>query len=119
MRSGSRRLNSIGGSFAGGHSPNSRREDLIRCFRNGENPPSDGLWIVVRRVIMFPSALRKLRKCRSFRADLRHKLEIIVRAHGGYGQGGTKIKEDACLERKEKESEPFLTFLRNDVHDVR
>lgn len=38
----------------------------------------------------FPSVLKGLRKCRSFRADLRHKLEIIVRAHGGYGAGGMR-----------------------------
>ena len=38
----------------------------------------------------FPSVLRGLRKCRSFRADLRHKLEVIVRAHGGYGSGGMR-----------------------------
>lgn len=38
----------------------------------------------------FPSALKDLRKCRSFRADMRHKLEIIVRAHGGYGSGGMR-----------------------------
>jgi hypothetical protein len=39
----------------------------------------------------FPSVLKGLRKCRSFRADLRHKLEIIVRAHGGYGLGGMRL----------------------------
>lgn len=35
-----------------------------------------------------PASGLKLPRVRSFRADLRHKLEIIVRAHGGYGRGG-------------------------------
>lgn len=39
----------------------------------------------------YPSALRRLRKCRSFRADLRHKLEIIVQAHGGWGTAGVNL----------------------------
>jgi hypothetical protein len=38
----------------------------------------------------YPKQLLKLRQCRSFRADLRHKLEIIVRAHGGWGLGGVR-----------------------------
>ncbi len=29
-----------------------------------------------------------MKKCRSFRADLRHKLEIILRARGDWGQRG-------------------------------
>lgn len=36
----------------------------------------------------YPVELLKMKKCRSFRADLRHKLTIIIRAHGGYGHGG-------------------------------
>ena len=36
----------------------------------------------------YPVILLGLSRCRSFRADLRHKLEIIVRAHGGHGNGG-------------------------------
>ena len=32
--------------------------------------------------------LLKMTKCRSFRADFRHKLLIIIRAHKGYGRGG-------------------------------
>ncbi len=36
----------------------------------------------------YPSLLKDMKKCRSFRADLRHKLEIIMRAHGGWGQRG-------------------------------
>lgn len=31
----------------------------------------------------YPSVLRGIKKCRSFRADLTHKLEIILRAYGG------------------------------------
>ena len=38
----------------------------------------------------YPSILKNMRLCRSFRSDLRHKLEIIIRAHGGYGLGGMK-----------------------------
>jgi hypothetical protein len=30
----------------------------------------------------------KLRRCRTFRADLLHKLQLIMRAAGGYGRGG-------------------------------
>lgn len=36
----------------------------------------------------YPIELLKFKKCRSFRADLRHKLTVIIRAHGGYGHGG-------------------------------
>lgn len=36
----------------------------------------------------YPTALRGLRKCRSFRADLQHKLSVIVRAQGGWGKRG-------------------------------
>jgi hypothetical protein len=36
----------------------------------------------------YPVELLKFKKCRSFRADLRHKLEIIIRAYGGYGHRG-------------------------------
>lgn len=36
----------------------------------------------------YPVELLKLKKCRSFRADLRHKLTLIIRAHGGYGRRG-------------------------------
>lgn len=36
----------------------------------------------------YATRVRSLRKCRSFRADLRHKLHVIVRACGGYGQRG-------------------------------
>lgn len=36
----------------------------------------------------YPVELLKLKKCRSFRADLRHKLTLIIRARGGYGWGG-------------------------------
>lgn len=36
----------------------------------------------------YPSLLKGMMKCRSFKADLRHKLEIILRAHGGWGQRG-------------------------------
>ncbi len=43
----------------------------------------------------YPATLLKLRKCRSFRADLRHKLEIIIRAHGGWGEGGQRRAGEA------------------------
>lgn len=36
----------------------------------------------------YPVELLRLRKCRSFKADLLHKLTIIIRAHGGYGRNG-------------------------------
>ncbi|MEI6198081.1 MAG: hypothetical protein WCS42_27510 [Verrucomicrobiota bacterium] len=36
----------------------------------------------------YPVELLRLTKCRSFRADLLHKLTIILRAHGGSGRGG-------------------------------
>jgi hypothetical protein len=36
----------------------------------------------------YPAALLKMKKCRSFRADLLHKLQIIMRASGGYGASG-------------------------------
>lgn len=36
----------------------------------------------------YPVALLKMKKCRSFRADLYHKLTIIMRASGGYGSSG-------------------------------
>jgi hypothetical protein len=38
----------------------------------------------------YPSALARLTRCRSFRADLRHKLEVIVRAAGGWRKLGVK-----------------------------
>lgn len=36
----------------------------------------------------YPHKVLAMKVCRSFRADLRHKLEILLRAHGGYGRGG-------------------------------
>jgi hypothetical protein len=38
----------------------------------------------------YPKQLIKLRICRSFRADLLHKLQVIIRAHGGHRLGGVK-----------------------------
>lgn len=37
-----------------------------------------------------PNEVLKMKVCRSFRADLRHKVIMIIRAHGGYGRGGVK-----------------------------
>ena len=42
----------------------------------------------------YPVALAKLTRCRSFRADLRHKLEVIVRAAGGWGSRGVNRAAD-------------------------
>ena len=36
----------------------------------------------------YPRELLRLKQCRSFRADLRHKLTVIIRAHGGVGNRG-------------------------------
>jgi hypothetical protein len=36
----------------------------------------------------YPVELLKMKVCRSFRADLRHKLTLIIRARGGYGNKG-------------------------------
>lgn len=41
--------------------------------------------------------LLRLKKCRSFRADLAHKLAVIIRAAGGYGSAG--LTRAACLLR--------------------
>jgi hypothetical protein len=38
----------------------------------------------------YPVELLKMKQCRSFRADLRHKLTVIIRAHGGYGHRGVE-----------------------------
>ena len=35
----------------------------------------------------YPSVLKGIKKCRSFRVDMRHKLEIIVRSLGPWGSG--------------------------------
>lgn len=35
-----------------------------------------------------PNEVLRMKVCRSFRADLRHKLTLIIRANGGYGNGG-------------------------------
>jgi hypothetical protein len=40
-----------------------------------------------------PNEVLKMKVCRSFRADLRHKLTLIIRANGGYGSGGV---DGAC-----------------------
>lgn len=54
----------------------------------------------------YPVELLRLKKCRSFRADLLHKLTIILRAHGGYGMGHGVARASKILEVS-----PF-TFLR-------
>lgn len=38
----------------------------------------------------FPNEVLKLKICRSFRADLLHKLNLIVRSFGGTGNGGVQ-----------------------------
>lgn len=38
----------------------------------------------------FPVEVLKFTKCRSFHADMRHKLTIILRAAGGYGAEGVR-----------------------------
>lgn len=49
-------------------------------WAEGDMPPGESL-----DLNEYPSVLEGLKKCRSFRADLHHKLTIILRAHGGYG----------------------------------
>lgn len=39
-------------------------------------------------LVEYPNEVLKMTVCRSFRADLLHKLEIIVRANGGAGEQG-------------------------------
>ncbi len=51
----------------------------------GDEPYGDSL-----ELQEYPAQLLHFKICRSFRADLRHKLTIIMRAYGGYGDGGMK-----------------------------
>lgn len=36
----------------------------------------------------YPKQLLRLKQCRSFRADLLHKLQLIIRSFGGWGNRG-------------------------------
>jgi len=57
----------------------------IAPWAEGDTPHCDTL--DVKEV---KSQLEGFLVCRSFRADMRHKLEIIIRAHGGYLHGGLR-----------------------------
>lgn len=50
----------------------------------------DAPWCESMDLQEYPSVLKGITKCRSFAADLNHKLQILVKACGGWGNGGVR-----------------------------